>query len=330
MSKAKLSPEQTVPRLELCAAVLAVELAEFITSEIDVPLDDTTYFTDGKVVLGYIYNETRRFYVYVSNRVLQIRKSSHPNQWKYVHTDISRQFHKGSTTETLSCKGWHYCSSAPTVEELLCAEKTIVKAVQQEKYAQEYKSLEKGDKLSKKSLLKGLDPFIDADGLLRVGGRLTEAQIELDVKKPLIIPGKHHIATLLVKHHHEKVRHQGRHYTEGAVRAAGYWIVGGKRRVCSVIHECVTCRRLRREPQTQKMADLPTDCVSTDPPFTNVGLDVFGPWSVAARRTRGGHAQSKRWAVIFTCMSVRAVHIELIESLDTSSFINALQRFIAI
>lgn len=72
MGKAKLSPEQTVPRLELCAAVLAVELAEFITSEIDIPLDDTTYFTDSKVVLGYICNETRRFYVYVSNRVLRI------------------------------------------------------------------------------------------------------------------------------------------------------------------------------------------------------------------------------------------------------------------
>lgn len=87
MGKAKLSPEQTVPRLELCAAVLAVELAEFITSEIDIPLYGITYFTDSKVVLGYIYNETRRFYVYVSNRVLRIRKSSHPNQWKYVRTD---------------------------------------------------------------------------------------------------------------------------------------------------------------------------------------------------------------------------------------------------
>ncbi|KAI7789362.1 hypothetical protein IRJ41_022847, partial [Triplophysa rosa] len=393
MGKAKLSPVQT--------------LAEFIASEIDIPLDDTTYFTDSKVVLGYIYNESRRFYVYVSNRVLRIRKSSHPNQWKYVYTEenpadiatrsvtaarlqdtkwlhgpkflqrpnpqtlpgentyefrdpssdaevrpqistlkttmmstnlgaqrfskfstwksithaiarllhISRQFHKGC-----SCKGWHYCSNAPTVEELSCAEKVIIKAIQQETYVQEYKNLETGDKISKKSILKGLDPFIDADGLLSVGGRLTEAQIGLEVKKTRIIPGKHHVATLLVKHHHQK----------GAVRAAGYWIVGGKRRVCSVIHECVTCRRLRKEPHTQKMADLPADRVSTDPPFMNVGLDVFCPWSVAAQRTRDGHAQSKRWAVIFTCMSVRAVHIELIESLDTSSFINALRRFLAI
>lgn len=78
------------------------------------------------------------------------------------------------------------------------------------------------------------------------------------------------------------------------------------------------------------MASLPADRLSTDPPFTNVGLDVFGPWSVSARRTRGGLSHSKRWAVIFTCMSVRAVHIEVIESLDTSSFINALRRFLAV
>ncbi|XP_032426233.1 uncharacterized protein LOC116724575 [Xiphophorus hellerii] len=78
------------------------------------------------------------------------------------------------------------------------------------------------------------------------------------------------------------------------------------------------------------MADLPADRLSMDPPFTYIGLDVFGPWNVVARRTRGGLAHSKRWAVIFTCMAVRAVHIEVIESLDTSCFINALRRFLAI
>ena len=119
-------------------------------------------------------------------------------------------------------------------------------------------------------------------------------------------------------------------FTEGALRAAGLWIVGGKRRVSSVIYGCITCRKLRGTPLTQKTVDLPADRLSTEPPFTNVGLDVFGPWTVSSRRTRGGLAQSKRWAVLFTCMSLRAVHIELIESLDTSSFINALRRFFAI
>lgn len=78
------------------------------------------------------------------------------------------------------------------------------------------------------------------------------------------------------------------------------------------------------------MADLPPERLSTSPPFTYVGLDVFGPWKITARRTRGGHAESKRWAILFTCMSTRAVHIEVIESMDTSSCINALRRFFAI
>lgn len=75
------------------------------------------------------------------------------------------------------------------------------------------------------------------------------------------------------------------------------------------------------------MADLPADRVSTEPPFMNVGLDVSGAWTVSAWCTRDGHAQTNRWAVIFTYMSVRAVHMELIESLDTSSFINSLGAF---
>lgn len=78
------------------------------------------------------------------------------------------------------------------------------------------------------------------------------------------------------------------------------------------------------------MADLPAERLQTDPPFSYVGLDVFGPWEVAARRTKGGQANSKRWAVLFTCMSTRAVHIEVIETMSSSSFINALRRFFAI
>lgn len=210
------------------------------------------------------------------------------------------------------------------------AKKTIIHAVQEETYAQEYACLTKGEKLPKDSSLKTLDPFIDVDGLLRVGGRIREAELQPGEKNPLIIPGKHHVATLLVRHHHHKTQHQGRLFTEGALRAAGFWIVGGKRRVSSVIYGCVTCRKLRGAPQTQKMADLPADRLSIEPPFTNVGLDVFGPWTVSSQRTRGSLAQSKRWAVLFTCMSVRAVHVEVIESLDTSSFINALRRFLAI
>ena len=78
------------------------------------------------------------------------------------------------------------------------------------------------------------------------------------------------------------------------------------------------------------MVDLPPVRVSASPPFTHVGIDVFGPWSVRTLRARGGVLHSKRWACIFCCFSSRAIHIEVIESMDTSSFINALRRFFSL
>ena len=78
------------------------------------------------------------------------------------------------------------------------------------------------------------------------------------------------------------------------------------------------------------MADLPIDRLTPAPPFSYVGLDVFGPWLVSAQPTRGGMANSKRWAVLFTCLTTRAIHIEVIKSMDASCFINALRRFLAL
>ncbi|XP_034384943.1 uncharacterized protein LOC117728244 isoform X4 [Cyclopterus lumpus] len=234
------------------------------------------------------------------------------------------------TLKNSPCKGWHHCKIGYTVEESDQALHIIIQAVQEEVYSQEIRCIQKHEQIPKCSPLKNLDPFIDAHCLLRVGGRLHNANLDQSEKTLVIIPGKHQVATLLIKHHHERIYHQGRLFTEGAVRTAGFWIVGGKRKVSSIIHQCITCRRLRAPLTIQKMASLPADRLSTEPPFTNVGLDVFGPWSVSSRRTRGCYSHSKRWAVIFTCMSVRAVHIEVIESLDTSSFINALRRFLAV
>ncbi|XP_064467706.1 uncharacterized protein LOC135378578 [Ornithodoros turicata] len=91
LRKVKLAPkrEHTIPRLELCGTVLAVEMADVIVNELDVSLDAIKFYTDSRVVLGYICNESRRFYVYVSNRVERIRRSSHPGQWNYVPSEKS-------------------------------------------------------------------------------------------------------------------------------------------------------------------------------------------------------------------------------------------------
>ena len=66
------------------------------------------------------------------------------------------------------------------------------------------------------------------------------------------------------------------------------------------------------------------------PPFAYISIDVFEPWSVVPRRTRGGLSQSKRLTVIFTCLVIRAIDIEIINEMSSSSFINALHRFVAL
>ncbi|XP_064475699.1 uncharacterized protein LOC135389593 [Ornithodoros turicata] len=239
------------------------------------------------------------------------------------------------TDDEDGCCDWHYCSKPRIVDEFEAAKKVILHSVQREEFADVFLSLGTNAHCKhapSNHTLSKLDPIVGNDDLLRIGGRLRNSK-ELDEKEkhPLIVPGCHHIGLLLTRHYHEDVvRHQGRHFTEDAVRAARFWIVGGKRCISAVIQRCMTCRKLRGKLETQKMAPLREDRLSLDPPFTFVGLDVFSPWMIAARRTRGCIAQNKRWAVLFTCMAVRAVHIEVIEAIDTSSFINALRGFLAV
>ena len=78
------------------------------------------------------------------------------------------------------------------------------------------------------------------------------------------------------------------------------------------------------------MSYLPEDRLHPGPPFTFIGIDTFGPWPIIHRKTRGGCAQQKRWAILFTCLVSRAIHIEVTEKLSSSSFINAFRRFIAL
>ncbi|XP_069114175.1 uncharacterized protein [Argopecten irradians] len=89
VGKAKVAPlhGHTIPRLELCAAVLAVEIAKTVSDNLQIPIEKFKFHTDSKVVLGYIYNKTRRFFTYVSNRVERITYVTKADQWSYVQTD---------------------------------------------------------------------------------------------------------------------------------------------------------------------------------------------------------------------------------------------------
>ena len=141
----------------------------------------------------------------------------------------------------------------------------------------------------------------------------------------LLIKRKGHLVELIIKHCHQHVLHQGRGFTTNELRMRGYWIIGCSRAVSSFIYRCIICRKLRGKPQSQKMADLPTDRIESHPPFTYCGLDCFGPLLVKDNRK-----EVKRYGCIITCMASRAIHIETLDDLSTDAFINGLRCFIAV
>ena len=108
------------------------------------------------------------------------------------------------------------------------------------------------------------------------------------------------------------------------LQSCSYWVICGNAAVKKMIFHCVQCRRLRGKLVEQKMANLPYCRVAEAPPFTFCGVDMFGPFIIKQRRS-----QVKRYGATFTCMSCRAVHIEITHFLDTDSFILALRRLIA-
>ena len=168
-----------------------------------------------------------------------------------------------------------------------------------------------------------LDPFIDDNGILRVGGRLRRPNLNDDHKFPIILPKNDHVSSLIVRYFHENVKHQGRGITLNELRSNGYWIIQGTAAVSKCITECTVCCKLRGATQEQKMADLPIDRMDPTPPFTYAAVDYFGPWIIKERRK-----ELKRYGFLFTCLASRAVHLEVSHSLSTDSFINALRRFV--
>ncbi|XP_077991041.1 uncharacterized protein LOC144445377 [Glandiceps talaboti] len=402
LGKARVVPLRpiTIPRLELQAAVVSIQVSNFLNKELDYQNIENYYWTDSKVVIGYIRNDARRFHIYVANRIQRIKQSSLPEQWHYVRSEDNPADHasRGLGVKGLEKSNWfsgpsflwetevpfsnnldlNVLTDDPELKSTRClvttssatlpvlsrlkhfsdwtravtaitalqqyisrkrnqttitpgearqkATLTIVKWAQQEVFAEEIDSLKHPTKsVQMKSSLSPLNPYLDDQQVLRVGGRLDRSTMTEQVKHPMILPRKSHVTTLIIRWCHERVAHQGRGITINKLRSSGFWVVNCSAAVTTCIFRCIECRKLRGKANTQRMADLPKDRLEPSPPFTYCGMDCFGPFLIKERRS-----EVKRYGVIFTCLALRAIHTEVVEEMSTDAFLNCLRSFIAI
>ncbi|XP_076660082.1 uncharacterized protein LOC143363371 [Halictus rubicundus] len=212
-----------------------------------------------------------------------------------------------------------------TTDEINKAVLRIIKLTQQEGFGKEIHSITKQNDSS--SALSPLNPFIDKDGLLRVGGRLAHSKLTYSEKHPLLLPKGHHVTNLIIRHHHLQNFHSGIQATLHSIRQR-YWIPSGRNSVKHIIHACVTCRRAKPTTIDYLMGDLPKDRVNCTRPFLHSGVDFCGPIFIKEKikRNRG---KVKVYLAIFVCFATKAVHIEIVSDLTTEAFLAALRRFFA-
>jgi len=144
---------------------------------------------------------------------------------------------------------------------------------------------------------------------------------------PIILPSSHHFTKLIVESEHRRLHHANSQLLIASLRER-YWIPRLRNTVKTVTHQCLTCYRQKVQASQQLMGELPSPRVQPARPFLTTGVDYAGPVSIRLGPPRSKQL-TKGYIAIFVCFATKAVHIELVTSLSTDSFLAALRRFAA-
>lgn len=194
--------------------------------------------------------------------------------------------------------------------------------IQTDCFGREVRNLRSKKAIEKGSVLTPLNPFLDDNGVLRADGRVKSSFDGKFENQPIILHARHWAARFLIADYHRRFYHGSTETVLNELRQK-YFIVGLRTALRSIAQRCLVCRIERGKPLNPLMAALPagrTNCGQR--PFSHCGIDYFGPMFVKIGRRR-----EKRWGILFTCLSTRAIYIDLAYTLSTSSAIMAIQRF---
>ncbi|XP_040170618.1 uncharacterized protein LOC120904591 [Anopheles arabiensis] len=177
----------------------------------------------------------------------------------------------------------------------------------------------------KDSTLYRLSPELYEHGLFRMRGRLDKCSLSDEaLRRPIIFPRRHHVTGLILHAYHVKYRHCNHRTVINEVHAR-YYIPRVLAEYNRVRNSCQHCKNSKATPDPPMMGSIPKCRTAVaQRAFTYTGLDYFGPMYVVV-----GRRSEKRWGVIITCLTTRAIHLEVAHSLNTFSCILTIRRFVA-
>ncbi|XP_050295689.1 uncharacterized protein LOC126735663 [Anthonomus grandis grandis] len=216
-----------------------------------------------------------------------------------------------------------------TLAELDRALLLLIREVQKVSFAQEMAELSKSNPNLRvlPKYIRKLSPFLDKDGVLRVGGRLKHASLSYNHKHPCLLPSDHRITSLTIEQTHIKYMHPGLQTTQ-VLLSQRFWIPSSRRIIKKVLSSCMRCFRCNPSSQIPLMGDLPSFRVNQLKCFTKSGVDFGGPYLITMGKHRGSKT-CKAYICLFVCLCTKALHLELVTELSSDAFLAALRRFVS-
>ncbi|GFW14063.1 integrase catalytic domain-containing protein [Trichonephila clavipes] len=181
------------------------------------------------------------------------------------------------------------------------------------------------DKKEIPSSISNLFPFVDGEGIVRVGGRLENASVPYLHKHPAILPKGSKLSKLYFNSLHTRLFQVGPQGLLNAVRQK-FWPLNRRSIARKIVHQCVTCFKSRPILSSQIMGNLPSKRVNISSPFTIAVLDLCGLFLVKYINQRKG-TLNKVYICVCICFSTKAIHLELLSDLTSDALIATLKRF---
>ncbi len=393
----------SVPRLELLAADLAVQLREQVLRTLKLSVDRVHHWTDSTTVLYWLHNEKHRLQLFVYNKVSRIQAATNLSEWHWVPTAanpadipsrgcsaqqlIESKLWKTGPEFLLEPKLWPVAPILLTTPAVLAEMKkgeqiTLLNSSKEHKLVLDWERIPSWSKAlrlvmsllswrdkvrrrlslpplsdvykrAEKALVRQaqctfhppstrtakhhwqrmgfsrLPPLLDGEGLWRGQGRLSSHEtLPLDVREPLLLPKKHRIAELLLRHLHERVLH----HTGGVNHLLSrfqsrFWLPHARAFAFGILKRCVACRRRKATPTRPPEGQLPhfrlppLEAQTQPVAFAVTALDCAGPF-----RVKRGRSYETHYLLLITCCQIRAVKLEYLSDLSVDALLLALTR----